>query len=99
MEVKLPLKRRMGQVGSIQLLDQQLSYHLFLSLHEYYLSNWLGQQEEIHRIVVYQSDSWMSEWTKRCIRQVRAVPLTFLYNLYYIMSHVVSFICSSPELN
>ena len=57
-------------------------YVLFLSLHEYYLSNWLGQQEEIHRIVVYQSDSWMSEWTKRCIRQVHAVSLTFLCYFY-----------------
>uniref|UniRef100_A0A7M5WZ26 lysophospholipase n=1 Tax=Clytia hemisphaerica TaxID=252671 RepID=A0A7M5WZ26_9CNID len=39
------------------------------SVHEYVLLNWLGYQEDIHRIVLYQCDSYMSEWTKRCVRQ------------------------------
>jgi hypothetical protein len=39
-------------------------------MHEYRLSSWLGQQEDLHRLVVYQADHYMSAWTKRCIRQV-----------------------------
>ena len=41
-------------------------------MHEYRLSSWLGQQEDLHRLVVYQADHYMSAWTKRCIRQVSA---------------------------
>ena len=40
-------------------------------MNEYRLSSWLGQQEDLHRIVLYQADTFMSAWTKRCIRQVR----------------------------
>ena len=40
------------------------------SMHEYRLTNWLGQQEDLHRIVLYQADKRMTVWTKRCIRQV-----------------------------
>lgn len=40
------------------------------SINEYRLSSWLGQQEDLHRIVLYQADTFMSAWTKRCIRQV-----------------------------
>ncbi|KAM9307343.1 patatin-like phospholipase domain-containing protein 7 isoform 2-T3 [Pholidichthys leucotaenia] len=39
------------------------------SIHEYRLSSWLGQQEDIHRIVLYQTDSTLTPWTQRCIRQ------------------------------
>ncbi|PFX22581.1 Patatin-like phospholipase domain-containing protein 7 [Stylophora pistillata] len=39
------------------------------SMNEYRLSSWLGQQEDLHRIVLYQADTLMSAWTKRCIRQ------------------------------
>eukprot|EP00112_Aurelia_sp_Birch-Aquarium-sp1_P004396 Seg1497.1 transcript_id=Seg1497.1/GoldUCD/mRNA.D3Y31 product="Patatin-like phospholipase domain-containing protein 7" protein_id=Seg1497.1/GoldUCD/D3Y31 len=60
------------------LIKKRLGVAALDSLHEYYLSNWLGQQEEIHRIVVYQSDSWMSEWTKRCIRQADAILIVCL---------------------
>eukprot|EP00795_Rhopilema_esculentum_P010763 gene10763-19552_t len=60
------------------LIKRRLGVAALDNLHEYYLSNWLGQQEEIHRIVVYQSDSWMSEWTKRCIRQADAILIVCL---------------------
>jgi lysophospholipid hydrolase len=36
---------------------------------EYRLSMWLAQQEDRHRIVLYQCDSSFSNWTQRCIRQ------------------------------
>jgi len=52
---------------------QRLGSSVLDSVHEYNLSNWLGHQEDMHRIVVYQADSHMSEWTKRCIRQADAI--------------------------
>lgn len=50
-------------------------------MNEYRLSSWLGQQEDLHRIVLYQADTFMSAWTKRCIRQVecRKEIVYFIY--------------------
>lgn len=39
------------------------------SIHEHRLSSWLRQQEDIHRIVLYQADSTLTPGTQRCIRQ------------------------------
>jgi len=38
-------------------------------MNEYRLSSWLNQQEDIHRMVLYQCDNRMTPWTQRCIRQ------------------------------
>lgn len=43
------------------------------SVHEYRLSSWLGQQEDIHRIVLYQTDYTLTPWTQRCIRQADCI--------------------------
>ncbi|XP_044515593.1 patatin-like phospholipase domain-containing protein 7 [Gracilinanus agilis] len=43
------------------------------SVHEYRLSSWLGQQEDIHRIVLYQADSNLTPWTQRCFRQADCI--------------------------
>ncbi|XP_054162563.1 neuropathy target esterase sws-like [Oppia nitens] len=40
---------------------------------EYRLCSWLGQQEDQHRIVLYQCDSHFSTWTQRCIRQADCI--------------------------
>lgn len=45
------------------------------SINEYRLSSWLGQQEDLHRIVLYQADTFMSAWTKRCIRQADSIVI------------------------
>ena len=42
-------------------------------MNEYRLSSWLGQQEDIHRMVLYQCDGRMTPWTQRCIRQADAI--------------------------
>lgn len=51
---------------------------MFISVHEYRLSSWLGQQEDIHRIVLYQSDSNLTPWTQRCIRQADCIVIVGL---------------------
>uniref|UniRef100_A0AAQ4P9A9 lysophospholipase n=1 Tax=Gasterosteus aculeatus aculeatus TaxID=481459 RepID=A0AAQ4P9A9_GASAC len=43
------------------------------SVHEYRLSSWLGQQEDLHRIVLYQTDYTLTPWTQRCIRQADCI--------------------------
>uniref|UniRef100_A0A8D2Q7W3 lysophospholipase n=1 Tax=Varanus komodoensis TaxID=61221 RepID=A0A8D2Q7W3_VARKO len=48
------------------------------SIHEYRLSSWLGQQEDMHRIVLYQSDGSLTPWTQRCIRQADCILIVGL---------------------
>ena len=38
-------------------------------VNEYRLCAWLGQQEDHHRIVLYQCDYSLTPWTRRCMRQ------------------------------
>lgn len=51
---------------------------VFPSVHEYRLSSWLGQQEDIHRIVLYQTDYTLTPWTQRCIRQADCIIIVGL---------------------
>ena len=51
-------------------MDNVTHCHCFCDrMNEYRLSSWLCQQEDIHRIVMYQCDNRMTPWTQRCIRQ------------------------------
>uniref|UniRef100_A0A672HK95 lysophospholipase n=1 Tax=Salarias fasciatus TaxID=181472 RepID=A0A672HK95_SALFA len=55
------------------IIKQRLGSAALDSVHEYRLSSWLGQQEDIHRIVLYQSDPSLTPWTQRCIRQADCI--------------------------
>lgn len=46
--------------------------------HEFRLSSWLGQQEDHHRIVLYQCDNELTAWTLRCIRQADVILIVAL---------------------
>ncbi|XP_067868843.1 patatin-like phospholipase domain-containing protein 7 isoform X2 [Heterodontus francisci] len=59
-------------------IKQRLGSTALDSIHEYRLSSWLAQQEDIHRIVLYQSDSSMTPWTQRCIRQADCILIVGL---------------------
>ncbi|MEQ2212533.1 Patatin-like phospholipase domain-containing protein 7, partial [Xenoophorus captivus] len=39
---------------------------------------WLGQQEDLHRIVLYQTDYTLTPWTQRCIRQADCIIIVGL---------------------
>ncbi|XP_052505382.1 patatin-like phospholipase domain-containing protein 7 isoform X3 [Budorcas taxicolor] len=54
-------------------IKQRLGSAALDSIHEYRLSSWLGQQEDIHRIVLYQADSTLTPWTQCCIRQADCI--------------------------
>ncbi|XP_077005003.1 patatin-like phospholipase domain-containing protein 7 isoform X5 [Tamandua tetradactyla] len=59
-------------------IKQRLGSTALDSIHEYRLSSWLGQQEDIHRIVLYQADSSLTPWTQRCIRQADCILIVGL---------------------
>ncbi|XP_056396318.1 LOW QUALITY PROTEIN: patatin-like phospholipase domain-containing protein 7 [Hyla sarda] len=79
----LELKHALSAVGPTLLLTsdnikQRLGSAALDSVHEYRLSSWLGQQEDIHRIVLYQSDYYLTPWTQRCIRQADCILIVGL---------------------
>ncbi|KAK1792244.1 hypothetical protein P4O66_012195, partial [Electrophorus voltai] len=74
----LELQHALSAIGPTLLLTsdiikQRLGTAALDSVHEYRLSSWLGQQEDIHRIVLYQSDGTLTPWTQRCIRQADCI--------------------------
>ncbi|XP_041094456.1 patatin-like phospholipase domain-containing protein 7 isoform X2 [Polyodon spathula] len=79
----LELQHALEAIGPTLLLTsdsikQRLGSAALDSVHEYRLSSWLGQQEDIHRIVLYQSDSSLTPWTQRCIRQADCILIVGL---------------------
>uniref|UniRef100_A0A671UKY2 lysophospholipase n=1 Tax=Sparus aurata TaxID=8175 RepID=A0A671UKY2_SPAAU len=79
----LELQHALSGIGPTLLLTsdsikQRLGSAALDSVHEYRLSSWLGQQEDIHRIVLYQSDSGLTPWTQRCIRQADCIIIVGL---------------------
>ncbi|XP_072243295.1 patatin-like phospholipase domain-containing protein 7 isoform X1 [Leuresthes tenuis] len=79
----LELQHALNGIGPTLLLTsdiikQRLGSAALDSVHEYRLSSWLGQQEDIHRIVLYQSDSGLTPWTQRCIRQADCIIIVGL---------------------
>ncbi|XP_023268365.1 patatin-like phospholipase domain-containing protein 7, partial [Seriola lalandi dorsalis] len=66
------------QLLTSDIIKQRLGSAALDSVHEYRLSSWLGQQEDIHRIVLYQSDSSLTPWTQRCIRQADCIIIVGL---------------------
>ncbi|XP_063974182.1 neuropathy target esterase sws isoform X3 [Diachasmimorpha longicaudata] len=45
---------------------------------EYRLTSWLAQQEDQHRISLYQCDSTYTAWTQRCVRQADCILIVGL---------------------
>jgi lysophospholipid hydrolase len=45
---------------------------------EYRLTSWLAQQEDQHKISLYQCDLTVSAWTQRCIRQADCILIVGL---------------------
>ncbi|XP_053523792.1 patatin-like phospholipase domain-containing protein 7 isoform X1 [Artibeus jamaicensis] len=79
----LELRHALSAIGPVLLLTsdnikQRLGSAALDSIHEYRLSSWLGQQEDIHRIVLYQADGTLTPWTQRCIRQADCILIVGL---------------------
>lgn len=72
------LKNALHQIDLTLLLNsslirKQFGPSVFEQSNEYRLSSWLGQQEDQHKMVLYQCDNIFSAWTKRCIRQADCI--------------------------
>ncbi|KFR14812.1 Neuropathy target esterase, partial [Opisthocomus hoazin] len=79
----LELKHALNAIGPTLLLTSdiiraRLGSSALDSIQEYRLSGWLAQQEDIHRIVLYQTDCTLTPWTVRCIRQADCILIVGL---------------------
>uniref|UniRef100_A0A3Q4C0I4 lysophospholipase n=1 Tax=Mola mola TaxID=94237 RepID=A0A3Q4C0I4_MOLML len=79
----LELSHALSAMGPTLLLTsdiirERLGASALDSIHEYRLSGWLAQQEDINRIVLYQTDNSMTPWTQRCIRQADCILIVGL---------------------
>uniref|UniRef100_A0A671PI12 lysophospholipase n=1 Tax=Sinocyclocheilus anshuiensis TaxID=1608454 RepID=A0A671PI12_9TELE len=79
----LELSHALSAIGPTLLLTsdiirERLGASALDIIHEYRLSGWLAQQEDINRIVLYQTDSSMTPWTQRCIRQADCILIVGL---------------------
>ncbi|XP_072704459.1 patatin-like phospholipase domain-containing protein 6 isoform X3 [Ciconia boyciana] len=79
----LELKHALNAIGPTLLLTSDiiracLGSSALDSIQEYRLSGWLAQQEDIHRIVLYQTDCTLTPWTVRCIRQADCILIVGL---------------------
>ena len=54
-------------------LDQSLALQRAGSSQETQLIRWLGEMEDIYKIVLYECDNYLSQWTKRCLRQADCI--------------------------
>ncbi|CAC5379096.1 NTE [Mytilus coruscus] len=60
------------------IVKQNLGTGAFESINEFRLFNWLGQQEDMNIITLYQCDYGMTRWTKHCIRQADCILIVGL---------------------
>uniref|UniRef100_A0A8C3DMW5 lysophospholipase n=1 Tax=Corvus moneduloides TaxID=1196302 RepID=A0A8C3DMW5_CORMO len=79
----LELQHALNAIGPTLLLTSdiiraRLGSSALESIQEYRLSGWLAQQEDIHRIVLYQTDCTLTPWTLRCIRQADCILIVGL---------------------
>lgn len=74
----MELQHALSAIGSTirltsDIIKDQLGVTALDSVNEFRLSSWLNQQEDIHRMVLYQCDPSITKWTKHCIRQADAI--------------------------
>lgn len=81
----LELEHALSAVGStLRLTSESIQNRLGAAaldpVNQLRLASWLGQQEDSHKLVLYQCDSKMSAWTTRCIRQADVILIVALYS-------------------
>ncbi|KAM3927339.1 patatin-like phospholipase domain-containing protein 6 isoform 2-T2 [Leptodactylus fuscus] len=79
----LELQHAMNAIGPTLVLTSdiirlRLGAYALESTHECQLSTWLAQQEDHHRIVLYETEFSLTPWTIRCIRQADCILLVGL---------------------
>ena len=74
----LPLDDFKNIDWTIKLDLNQSKMNPVFSVNEFRLFSWLGQQEDFHRMILYQCDNTMTRWTKMCIRQADCILIVGL---------------------
>ncbi|XP_074061205.1 patatin-like phospholipase domain-containing protein 6 isoform X2 [Macrotis lagotis] len=79
----LELQHALRAIGPTLLLNSdiiraRLGASALDSIQEFRLSGWLAQQEDTHRIVLYQTDGSLTPWTVRCLRQADCILIVGL---------------------
>nr|AAI12749.1 Patatin-like phospholipase domain containing 6 [Bos taurus] len=79
----LELQHALQAIGPTLLLNSdiiraRLGASALDSIQEFRLSGWLAQQEDTHRIVLYQTDTSLTPWTVRCLRQADCILIVGL---------------------
>jgi len=82
----LELQHALNAIGltlrlSSELVQLRLGSTALDPVNDYRLSSWLGQQEDVHRMVLYECDRRLTPWTQRCIRQVRRPRLMVSFSM------------------
>uniref|UniRef100_H0VHS5 lysophospholipase n=1 Tax=Cavia porcellus TaxID=10141 RepID=H0VHS5_CAVPO len=83
MAFTLELQHALQAIGPTLLLNSdiiraRLGASALDSIQEFRLSGWLAQQEDTHRIVLYQTDASLTPWTVRCLRQADCILIVGL---------------------
>ncbi|EDL21914.1 patatin-like phospholipase domain containing 6, isoform CRA_b [Mus musculus] len=83
MAFTLELQHALQAIGPTLLLNSDviralLGASALDSIQEFRLSGWLAQQEDAHRIVLYQTDTSLTPWTVRCLRQADCILIVGL---------------------
>ncbi|XP_069622917.1 patatin-like phospholipase domain-containing protein 6 [Ranitomeya imitator] len=97
----LELKHAMNTIGPTLVLTSdiiraRLGAYALESTHECQLSTWLAQQEDLHRIVLYQTEFSLTPWTIRCIRQADCILLVGLGEEEPTLGELEKFLENSP---
>lgn len=59
-------------------IRKHLGARIFDQNNEHHLISWLGQQEDKHKMALYQCDFTFHAWTQRCIRQADCILIVGL---------------------
>ncbi|ESP05016.1 hypothetical protein LOTGIDRAFT_61439, partial [Lottia gigantea] len=79
----LELQHALNGIGlttrlSSEIIKTRLGAHALDSVNEFRVFSWLGQQEDLHRMVLYQCDFGHSRWNKYCMRQADCIIIVGL---------------------
>ncbi|XP_053573914.1 patatin-like phospholipase domain-containing protein 6 isoform X2 [Bombina bombina] len=97
----LELKHALDAIGPTLVLTSdiiraRLGAYALESTHECQLSNCLAQQEDLHRIVLYQAEHSLTPWTVRCVRQADCILVVGLGEEKPALGELELFLQSSP---
>ncbi|XP_072255834.1 patatin-like phospholipase domain-containing protein 6 isoform X2 [Pyxicephalus adspersus] len=97
----MELKHALDTIGPTLVLTSdiiraRLGAYALESTHECQLSTWLAQQEDLHRIVLYQTEFSLTPWTIRCIRQADCILVVGLGEEAPAVGELEKFLENSP---